>query len=132
MWHVYYLCRHRCVGHAYLVFLLLLKQVEIEALLHLLVALHCQQSLCLVGTRHHLFLHVGIISLHCSNLYLQRLEIVAHRCYDVLAYLVELFFLAYDYWVLGGCAFEAVLQFQQQCIVLGNLLACLAARKSCV
>ena len=38
--HVENLGGHGGVGHAYLVFLLLLQQVEIEAFLHLLVTLH--------------------------------------------------------------------------------------------
>ena len=116
--HVDDLRGHGGVGHADFVFLFLLQEIEVEALLHFLVALHRDEAFGLVGAGGHFLLRLLVVVLQRLYFDLQGFDVVADGGDDVFPHVGEFGLLPYNDGVLRRSAHEVVFQFEQQLVVL--------------
>ena len=119
--HVDYLGVERGVGHADFVFLFLLEEVEVEALLHLLFALYGDEVLGLFGVGGNFAAGLAAEVVELLELDVDGLDLPADGGEDVLAHFLELLLLTQDAGVLCRGTDAVVLELEQHVVVVGNL-----------
>ena len=105
-----------------LVFLSLLQEEEVERLLHLLLATHCLQVLCLARVAGYLAGGLRLVCLQVAKLRVECHHEVVDTGYDTMAHGGEALVIVSHQWVLLAGVSHQVVALQLLLVVFGNLL----------
>ena len=105
-----------------LVFLSLLQEEEVERLLHLLLATHCLQVLCLARVAGYLAGGLRLVCLQVAKLRVECHHEVVDTGYDAMAHGGEALVIVSHQWVLLAGVSHQVVALQLLLVIFGNLL----------
>ena len=121
MRHVNHLRDDRRIGHADLILLLFLQQIEIEAFLHLLITLDADEMFGLRRVRTDFRTGLSVVAAQGIELDVKRVDLILNGRENIASHLVNLRLLLEDKRILGRCAQHVVLQREQHAVVLVDL-----------